>query len=42
VTDVEEQDRARFVAVLNAGLDMRRIKALPKEERRFVEELAAG
>lgn len=42
VTGVEERDRARFVAVLNAGLEMRRIKALSNEERRFVEELAAG
>jgi hypothetical protein len=42
VTSAEELDRARFVAVLNAGLEMRRIKALSSEERRFVEELAAG
>jgi len=42
VTSAEERDRARFVAVLNAGLEMRRIKVLSSEERRSVEELAAG
>lgn len=41
-TSAEEMDRARFVAVLNAGLEMRRIEALSKEERRFVKEVAAG
>jgi predicted DNA-binding transcriptional regulator AlpA len=39
---LEERQRARFVAVLNAALEMRRTKDLPKAQRTIVRAVAAG
>lgn len=38
----EERERARFVAALNAALELRRARDLPRSQRSAVTRLAAG
>ena len=39
---LEERQRAKFVAALNAALELRRSRDLPKEQRAAVRRVAAG